>query len=54
VLPEASVYWYIPETSMLKYDKEYLIKKGFITDADIEDENEYPNYHREGYTCFYK
>ena len=54
VLPEASVYWYIPETSMLKYDKEYLIKKGFITDADIEDEDEYPNYHREGYTCFYK
>ena len=54
VLPEASVYWYVPETSMLKYDKEYLINKGFITDADIEDEDEYPNYHREGYTCFYK
>lgn len=49
-LIDAGLYWYIPNTStMITFDKDDLIKKGFATDAD-----EQTPYSRPGFTYFYK
>lgn len=49
-LIDAGLYWYIPNTStMITFDKNDLIKKGFATDAD-----EQTPYSRPGFTYFYK
>lgn len=46
----ADIYWYIPLTStMITYDKQYLIDQGFDTD----DGNKF-HYSKDGYICFYK
>lgn len=52
----AGIYWYIPnngDATMLAFDKNYLINRGFTTDLDLEDD-EKPDFSREGYVCFYK
>lgn len=49
-LINAGLYWYIPNHStMLTFDKEFLIKEGFSTDADQKTDRSI-----EGYTYFYK
>lgn len=53
ILPGASIYWYIPETSMLTYDLSYLKERGFVSDAEIDIENR-PSYSKDGFICFYK
>lgn len=54
VLPGAHVYWYIPDSSMITFNTDDLISKGFFTDAEIQTDLEMPFYSLEGYTCFYK
>lgn len=50
VFPEAGVYWYIPDTSMITYDELSLVsEQGFISDIESP-----MKYSREGYACFYK
>ena len=49
-LAEANLYWYIPVNStMLTYDKKYLIEQGFSTDEDNKT-----SFSRDGYVYFYK
>lgn len=49
-LAGAGLYWYIPVNStMLTYDKNYLIKQGFVTDAE-----EQTSLSKSGYVYFYK
>jgi hypothetical protein len=58
----AGIYWYVPiNATMLTYDKEFLINRGFTTDEGLLVENEdgtvtdnRPYYSKDGYTCFYK
>ena len=54
VLPGAHVYWYIPDSSMITFNADDLIARGFFTDAEIQTDLEMPFYSLEGYTCFYK
>ena len=49
-LAGAGLYWYIPiNSTMLTYDKKYLIDRGFVTDADGTTSLSKP-----GYIYFYK
>ena len=49
-LAGAGLYWYIPiNSTMLTYDKKYLIDRGFVTDADGATSLSKP-----GYIYFYK
>lgn len=53
-LVNAGIYWYVPiNATMLAYDKDYLVNRGFTTDIDIP-EAEKPSYSKSGYACFYK
>ena len=53
-LIDAGLYWYIPNTStMITFDKDDLIKKGFATDADLP-EKQRTDKSRPGFTYFYK
>jgi hypothetical protein len=53
-LVNAGIYWYVPiNATMLAYDKDYLVNRGFTTDIDIP-EAEKPSYSKSGYVCFYK
>lgn len=52
VLPNASIYWYIPNTStMLTYDIASLTGRGFVTDEGLTNK---PSYSKDGFVCFYK
>lgn len=51
-LIDAGLYWYIPNHStMLTFDKNFLVEEGFSTDADVEGGTE---HSINGYTYFYK
>ena len=52
----ARIYWYVPEFSMLTYNKDWLINnQGFTTDLDdLEDTKTKSPYYRPGYVCFSK
>lgn len=52
----ARIYWYIPESSMLTYNKEWLVNNlGFSTDLDeLEETKKLSPYYRPGYVCFSK
>jgi len=53
-LIDAGLYWYVPNSAtMLTVDKDYLIKEGFSTDADLP-EGERSDKSRSGFTYFYK
>lgn len=53
-LIDAGLYWYIPNTStMITFDKDDLIKKGFSTDADLPVDQR-TDKSRPGFTYFYK
>lgn len=53
ILPGAGIYWYVPESSMITYNQEHLIQRGFTT--DLEDETKHSSQHyKPGYVCFYK
>ena len=46
----AGIYWYVPiNSSMITYDKDFLLEKGFDT-----DEGKTLHYSKPGYVCFYK
>ena len=52
----AGIYWYVPnngDATMLTYDKNYLINRGFTTDLDLDNDKK-PDFSRDGYACFYK
>ena len=57
-LADADIFWYIPTNStMLTYDRKYLIDKGFSTDDVKEDENGNTGktqYSKNGYVYFSK
>ena len=49
-LINARIYWYIPKNStMISYDREFLLGKGFDT-----DDGAMLHYSKNGYVCFYK
>lgn len=52
----AGIYWYVPnngDATMLTYDKNYLVNRGFTTDLDLDDDKK-PDFSKDGYACFYK
>jgi hypothetical protein len=57
-LAGADIFWYIPTNStMLTYNRKYLIEKGFITDDVEPDENDNTGkteYSKNGYVYFSK
>lgn len=52
----ARIYWYVPEFSMLTYNKDWLVNnQGFTTDLDeLEEPKDKSPYYRPGYVCFSK
>ena len=51
----ARIYWYIPEFSMLTYNKDWLVNnQGFATDLDESETKAKSPYYRPGYVCFSK
>ena len=54
ILGGAQVYWYIPNsTTMLKSNKEYLIKCGYLY-LEPNADGQGSKYYENGYDCFYK
>jgi hypothetical protein len=53
ILPGSTVYWYIPEASLITYNSSDLSNKGFLSDLEMISEDP-PSYHKDGYVCFYR
>lgn len=55
-LQYASIYWYIPlKASMITFDREFLINKGFDTDLNADGTIiQNLHYSKDNYVCFYK